>query len=168
MTDRYDALSPKDLIITLRSLPRRFGSVAGAVRSDPDLFGRVDEPGPGGTGFGEILSHTARRVAALSTEALHLTSQVDPTVSAAALAGGADTRDREPLERSTASIEGNAEALADALDRQDADRWAQPMPLDTGGTIDLITVVRSTVREAIEGLRAAEAQLDHLRRSQDS
>lgn len=167
MSDRYDLLSPKDLIITLRSLARRYTAVAGPMRSDPELFGRVDEPGPNGQSMGEVLSETSVRFTALATETLHLANQSEPVISGTAIAPSPrpPSSDRLPIEQATASIEGNAEALADTLDRQDGDGWARTAALDSGGSIDLITLVRSAVRAAIEGLRAAEAQLEHLRQN---
>ncbi len=167
MSDRYDLLSPKDLIITLRSLARRYGAVAGPMRSDPDLFGRIDEPGPSERSMGELLSETSGHFAALVTESLHLANQTAPVISGTAVGGSsrASAGSRLPIEQAVASIEGNAEALADNLDRLDGDGWARSAPLDSGGSIDLITVVRSAVRTAIEGLRAAESQLEHLRQN---
>ena len=167
MSDRYDLLSPKDLIITLRSLARRFGAVVGPMRSDPELFDRIDERGPDGPSMGEVLSETSVRFAALVTESLHLANQTAPVISGAAIGASpqAASGSRLPMEQATASIEGNAEALADTLDRQDGDGWARSAALDSGGSIDLITLVRSAVRAAIEGLRAAEAQLEHLRQN---
>lgn len=165
MSDRYDLLSPKDLIITLRSLARRYRAVTGPMRSDPDLFGRIDERGPGGRSMGELLGDTSVHFAGLVTESLHLANQAAPVISAGAVAGtsSAAAGPLLPIEQAVASIEDNAKRLADNLDRLDGDGWARGAPLDSGGSIDLVTLVRSAVRGAIEGLRAAEAQLEHLR-----
>ncbi len=167
MNDRYDLLSPKDLLITLRSLARRFGAVSGPMRSDPELFDRIDERGPNGQSMGEVLSETSLRFADLTVQTLNLANQTAPVISGTAIQPSLRTSpiDRLPIEQATASIEGNAEALADTLDRQDGDGWARTAPVDSGGSVDLVTLVRSAVRAAIEGLLAAEAQLEHLRQN---
>lgn len=162
MADRYDSLAPQDLITTLRSLRRRFGAVAGPLRSDPELFERIDEPGPDGRSMGDILSHTAERVETLSAEAMRFAVHTEPTISGAALHPADHHPPRQPIESAVASIERNAEALAATLDHQDADSWTRDATVDTGGQIDLVTLVRGTVREAIEGLRAAEKRLEQL------
>jgi hypothetical protein len=164
MSDRYDKLRPKDLVITLRSLPRRFEAAVGPVQSDPELFPRIDEPGPDGRSLGETVSTTAQRLVLVGAEIERAVVRDNAVVSAAIVSdSGAAPAERLPLERATASIEGTAEGLAALLDRQNADSWARRATLDTGGTIDLIALVRLAAREGVEGLRATERQVDRLR-----
>ncbi len=165
MADRYDQLNPNALTTTLRSLRRRFDAVSGPVRSDDDLLAKADRPGPEGSSLVDILDHTLRAVAVLAAEATRICTHVDPVSPAQAFdpatwaAGEAPTA---TLRESSEVVAATADELADLLDRQEPDGWNRTAAITGGGTIRLIDVVRSLVREAVEGLRRAERQLEWM------
>ena len=164
MTDRYDSLAPKDLIITLRSLDRRFSDVAGTISSDPDLLERVDEPGPDGQGFGHIVDAAASRLEQLSGAIATVAQSEHPVMSADSIATATpSSQPRLPIEQAVRSIARSADVTADVLDTVEVDGWTRSGVLDTGGSVDLITLVRRAVRDSVEGLRSAERTRDWLR-----
>ncbi len=74
MSDQFDSLAPRDILITLRSMRRRIDGLVGQVRSDPALFCQIDAPNAAGKSFGEILDsgakstgHLARALAVAAT-----------------------------------------------------------------------------------------------------
>ncbi len=159
MADRYDDLNPLALTTTLRSLRRRFDDATGPVRSDDELLAKADRPGPEGSSLVEILDHTLRAVAVLAAEATRISTHVDPVSPAEAFDPSSWTAGDAPtatLREATDVIAATADELADLLDRQEPDGWNRTATLTGGGTIRLIDVVRSVVRQAVEGLRRAE------------
>jgi hypothetical protein len=166
MADRYDELTPNNLVVTLRSLRRRFDSVSGAVRSDPKLLDRADLPGADGDSLIDIFDRTMRAVSMLGGEATRICTHTEPVVTSAAFdptSWIAESGHRATLRESTDVIATTAEELADLLERQEPTGWLRTAERTGGGQVDLITVVRSIVRQAIEGLRRAERQLERIR-----
>lgn len=164
MADRYDALAPKDLIITLRSLRRRFDEVVGPVLADPDLKPRIDEVGAGGASLGQLVDGAAQDLTLLGQAIETIVGRADPSV-AGQVVQPADARsgDRQPLDKAARAVGDQADAMADHLDDVEPDGWNRTATTDDGGSVDLVTVARQAVRSGVEGLRAAEQQLSELR-----
>lgn len=163
MNDRYDELAPKHLVTTLRSLRRRWSEVTGPVRSDTELFARIDEVGPGGSSLGELTSLAAHRVEILSEATRRLATHdgvrlVDAVLAPVPVEGG-----RRALEVATATIGDQSDTVAELLERIPADDWSRVAELEGGGAVDLVTLARALVRHGVEGLRQAEAQVAWLR-----
>lgn len=167
MADRYDELTPTNLVATLRSLRRRWEAVIGAVRSDPDLFSRLDEPGPDRLGLGEITAVTAHQIATLSDAVIRLATHDDVELSPDVLTPAGPRTARPAVEVATETIASRADGLAAKLEHLPADDWMRTADVSgpsgaSSGTVTLTDLVRATVRHGIEGLRAAERQRDWL------
>lgn len=164
MADRYDSLAPKDLIITLRSMRRRFDEVIGPVLADPDLKPRIDEPGTDGHSMGQLVDGVAQDLALLDDAVDTIATRADPTVSDDVInPSKARAGNRLTLDKAARAIGDRADAMADRLDDVEPDGWNRTATTNSGATIDLVTVVRQAARFGIEGLRAAEQQLQALR-----
>ncbi len=164
MADRYDSLAPKDLIITLRSMRRRFDQVAGPMLADPDLKAKIDEPGPDGLSLGQVVDGVAQDLALLDEAVETIATRADPSVNAHVtdpIKGRAG--DRLMLDKAARAIGDSADAMAERLDDVEPDGWNRTASTSDGRTVDLVTVVRQAARSGIEGLRVAEQQLQVLR-----
>lgn len=163
MADRYDALAPKDLIITLRSLRRRFDEVVGPVLTDPDLKPRIDEVGAGGASMGQLVDGAAQDLALLGEAVEAIISRAEPSVpDSVGQPAKARSGERQTLDKAAQAIGDRADAMADHLDDVEPDGWNRTATTGNG-TIDLVTVARHAVRSGVEGLRASEQQLTELR-----
>lgn len=160
MSDRYDSLSPKDLIITLRSLPRRFDSILSqATRSDRTVA-LITTPGPDGTSLSATVAEGARAVTVIASAATTIIrsphplldqDSIDPTWTPRP---GPDPSVKQAVvEISTGSV-----ALADSLTHRSADDWARTAEITGGGQVSLVELVRDLVRRIIEVLRRSERQ----------
>ncbi len=166
MADRYDSLTPTNLVATLRSFERRFGAVTGPMRSDPELLARADTPGPDGQSMVSLSNRALRAVSMLAAEAERIATHVDPVCLAESFDEASWTDGSVPaatMTEATDVIGRSANELADRLDALQPDEWARTASITGGGSIRLIDVVQSIAREGIETLRAAERQLDWLR-----
>lgn len=166
MADRYDDLKPVSLIATLRSLERRYTEVSGLMRSDPDLLSRVDEPGPDGQSMTALFNRSLRAVSMLAAEAERIITHTEPISPAAALdpqTWSEQTSLDATLTEATDVIGRTGTDLADRLENLDTGEWNRTSAITGGGSISLVEVVRTIAREAIETLRLAERQLEHLR-----
>ncbi len=165
MADRYDALTPTNLLATLRSFERRYGAVVGTVRSDPELLGRADTPGPEGDSMVSLCNRAMRAVSMLGAEAERIATHVEPVSPAAAFDPETWADGSVPsatMTEATDTIARTANDLADRLDSLQPDEWNRTSAITGGGSIALVEVVQSIAREGIETLRRAERQLAWL------
>lgn len=164
MVDQFDSLDSNNLIITLRSLRRRFDGVVGPVRSSPKLFALVDQAGPGAQSFGQVLSEGAHRTAALGARL----AKIAPASGTVSLDDFEPTPPEPRLSLSEAQelIATTAETLADALDHLGADRWAEAVTVEQvgGGTSEtsVLDLGRETARRAIGTLRKLTTLADAM------
>ncbi len=164
MADRYDQLSPNDVIITLRSLRRRYRSAVASVESDPALRDEIDQVGPDGRSLRQIAADCASQMTSLSTAIATILTTKDATLDAAAL------RAEHPstsLASALDVIADQAESTADLLDRQSSEAWTWKAKIlhgrpDDPASLNVITASRDMARQAIENLRAAERQAAEL------
>lgn len=155
MADRYDRLAPRDLIITMRSLPRRYDEVIGPVRSDPERFARRDEHVEGGSLTG-TLSEVARHLGQLEVEIAKLATQSEPLITGAALGTEPPlpSADRPMgLDAAQSTVGASADAIAATLDRASTEQWAFRAATTDGRHITLLEVAQHAARIGAEGLR---------------
>lgn len=169
MTDQFDSLSPRDVVITLRSLGRRFGEVDGAARSDPAVFAHLDTAGSHGRSLPDIVVEAAQALSFLGNEVDRVIDRDDAVVPRAALEP--DERSfTEPPGRATMadavqSIAAESDRVAARLDRLEAKAWAREADVTGGGRTSLLELARECARTAIRDLRDAEEQLEWLQAS---
>ena len=77
MSDRYSKLAPRDTVITMRSLSRRYAEAIGPIRSDPDRFDRRDEV-IAGESLTTHVEGLARHLGLLETEISKLVTEINP------------------------------------------------------------------------------------------
>ena len=166
MSDRYDSLSPRDLIVTLRSLPRRYGSVQAAATRTQVLAALIDAPNADGLSLSSLINDAERTMTVLGGAINTIVTTNDPVISAKALThedrvafDGTSTT----VKRSVGLLGDKAVALADQLDTVSANDWSRTAAVTGGGTIALIDLVRDLVRSEIETLRAAESQVEWMK-----
>ncbi len=165
MADRYDALTPTNLIATLRSFERRYGAVTGAMRSDPKLLAKSETPGVDGESMVTLCNRALRAVSMLGAEAERIATHVEPVSPAASFDPETWSDGSAPLATMTEATEVIARTgndLADRLDKLQPDEWNRSASITGGGSIRLVDVVRAVAREGIETLRRAERQLEWL------
>lgn len=164
MADRYDQLAPRDLVITLRSFPRRYDEVIGPVRSDPERFARRNEVVDGGSLAG-VVAGLARHLGQLETEISTLTTHANPLVTGAALRAEppAPEVDRPMgLDDGQAGVAASSEAIATVLDRASSEQWAFQAATTDGRRVSLLEVARHAARVGAEGLRRLQRIADQL------
>ena len=165
MTDRFDQLAPRDVIITLRSLRRRFDVVATAA-GHPNLGALIDAPGADQPSLAEILTKTAQAVAVIANETERALDHDQPLVAAAAIDRDAlvFTDDRTwPLARAVESVADDAERIAERMEAATAGEQARKVDVVGGGDSTPLALAQELSRTAINALRAAEDQLDWMR-----
>lgn len=164
MADRYDQLAPRDLIITLRSFPRRYDEVIGPVRRDPERFARRNEEVDGGSLTG-VVAGLARHLGQLETEIAKLTTQSEPLVTGAALGPEPPPGTTERpmgLDDAQAGVATSSDAIATVLDRASTEQWAFRAATTNGRRITLLEVARHAARVGAEGLRRLQRIADQL------
>ncbi len=169
MTDRYDSLSPRDLIVTLRSLPRRFDQVHAGATLTEDLVALIDAPGPEGFSLSSVANNAARTLAVLRAAIDGVITSNSPTVNAKALDASDRLKSDGPLmtvKNAVGMLSDDAQALGDQLDGISADDWARNADITGGGSIQTVALVRELVRAMITLLRSAEKQVEWMKAQQ--
>ncbi len=172
MSSRYEQLNPRDIVITLRSFPRRYDGVAGPVLASEKLHALVDVPGADGVSLRERVDSVARTLALLALEIHRTLLEDDPILNPGALPDShRDWEDGPDLMLSSATelLSGEANSMADELDEIDASAWSRTAKVaGTGTTVTVTDLAREAVRVGAEELYRAEAQLADLRAMADS
>lgn len=167
MTDQFAKLSPRDVVITIRSLARRFDEVSGAARSDPDLFQRLDAPGPGGRSLPDIVVRASQELILLGNEIDRLIDRTEPVVPRAAIDPTQRHFDQPPgrgtMTDAAAAIADEAGRVGERLDRLEAPEWGRTAAVAGGGEVSLLDLAREMARTGVGELRAAQEQLRWLR-----
>jgi hypothetical protein len=166
VADQFSSLSPRDVVITIRSLARRFDEVARAA-DDPDLAERVDAVGPGGRSLSDVVTAAAQDLAFLGNEVDRVIDRSHPVVPRAALVASERSFDGAPhragLADAVEAIGVEANRVADRLDHMPASGWSREAAVAGGGRVALVDLARELARTGVGHLRAATAQLDWLR-----
>jgi hypothetical protein len=164
--DQFDSLSPRDVVITIRSLGRRFGEISGAARSDPAVFDRLDAAGPHGRSLPEIAIAAAQALSFLGNELDRVIDRDDAVVPREAVSPDERTFVEPPgrgtMADAVAAIAAESTRIADRLDRLDAKQWGRSADLTGGGRVELLALAREAARTEIRELREAEQQLEWL------
>ena len=167
MADRYDSLSPRDLNVTLRSLPRRFDRVHASATRTEELAALIDAPGEEGSSLSALVNDAARTMAVLGSAISGAVTSNSPSVTASAL----DAHERVEFDGPPMTVKNavgllsdEAPALADQLDRLSGDDWARSASITGGGSISTVDLVQELVRAIIELLRSAENQVEWMQR----
>lgn len=167
MTDQFDSLSPRDVVITIRSLGRRFGEVSGAARSDPAVFAHLDAAGPHGRSLPDIVIGAAQALTFLGNEIDRVIDRSDAVVPRAVIDRDERTFDEAPGRATMAdaveAIQAESTRIGDRLDRLEAKAWGREAELTGGGRVQLLEVAREAARTEIRELREAEQQLEWLK-----
>ncbi|CAN5734110.1 hypothetical protein BH20ACT2_BH20ACT2_22390 [soil metagenome] len=162
------SLAPADAVVALRSLPRRWRAVMGAVEadegSDPDDV--AARAGPDGRSALEHLGHAARTIALLDRALQQVLSDDAPVLHPAATdAGARDWSDAPPrsVDDGLAELESATGALAARVDAVAAGDWSRTGQVTGGGQVGALDLVRDAVETAVARLRSAEQTLTAVR-----
>lgn len=162
--DRFDVLAPRDLIITLRSLRRRFSSIQSRA-ANPRLSDVMERPGPSGTTLDSLISDAARG-ASLVASALETSLDAEaPVVAAAALdpTERVFTDDRSwSIEAAVDVIATDAATAADRIDDASADELSRSAAVTGKGDTTPLAIAQQMARELIEALTASERHIEWL------
>ncbi len=162
--DQYDKLSPRDLAITLRSVPRRFTAVRS--RADADrLVDVIERTGPSGARLDDLLTG-ASRGAALVGNALDaaLTSN-DPVVAHAVLDPSERVYTDDRVVRfdiAVDTITTEADDAADRIEHATADDLSRDVAVTGGETTTPLAIGQQLARELIGALNLAELHVAWL------
>ncbi len=158
MSDRYSQLAPRDVVITMRSLSRRYAEIVGPIRSDPDRFDRRDEAVAGES----LTSHVeglARHLGLLETEISKLVSEGDPIINGEALASGpppAAVNRSIGLDAAQSALGTSADAIGALLDGCSSEQWSFRAPATNGIKVRLSDVAQHAARIGADGLRSTQ------------
>ena len=164
MNDRYSKLAPRDLVITMRSLSRRFDEALGPVRSDPERFARRDEVIDGVSLTGHI-EGLARHLGLLEQEIFKLTAEGEPLINGDALASTPPPAavDRSiGLDAAQAALAASADSIGERLDGVSSEQWSFRAPATNGIKVMLADVAQHAARVGAEGLREAQRLIDRI------
>lgn len=162
--DQYDKLAPRDLAITLRSVPRRFEAVRARARADR-LVDVLERTGPSGARLDDLLAD-ASRGAALTSRAIDaaLTSK-DPVVSRAVLdpSERVYTDDRAmSFDIAVDTIAADADGAAERIEHATADELSRDVAVTGGQTTTPLAIGQQLARELIDALKVAERHIEWL------
>lgn len=175
MADQFDSLAPRDIAITLRSLGRRFGLVLAAPEA-PDLAPALEVSGPDGLTLGDIVASTAQAISFVGGEFERSLDHSDPLLPAGAI----DPEQRRPaapgqaprpgqgsggLQAGVAQITKAGEHLADRIDSASSQSLEREIKVVGHSPTTPLAIGRELARTAVTGLRAAEAQLEHVQQA---
>lgn len=160
MTDQFDSLAPRDILITLRSLERRVAAVVGQVRSDPELFAQIDSPNSSGSSFADIASNGASNISSLA-HALATAARATRKMNKGDFEP-AHVITRLPLEEAQDQIGSSSSALADGLDKLNADDWSATVAVDGRGDYTVVDLAREVARRGVNTLRDLQTRLDQI------
>lgn len=163
--DRYAKLAPRDLVITLRSLPRRVEETIGPVRSDPERFARRNEVVSNGESLTSHVAALARHMNLLESEISRISTSGEAVINGAALSldHPAPEVDRlVGLDAAESSLVTSAEAIGGLLDGCSSEQWTFRAPATNGVKVTLLDLAQHAARIGAEGLRSTAALADQL------
>ncbi len=167
MADRYDSLNPRDIVISLRTFPRRYRAVTGPVASNPELAALDGVPDVDGISLLERVGDVARTLALLTLEIHRTVIEDEPVLNPGAQPGALrDWTEGPDLGLSAAAelLAGEATDMADELDGLASNDWNRTAKIAGSGAVVTVTdLAREAVRVSAEQLYKAEAQLAQLR-----
>lgn len=162
--DRFDALAPRDVATTLRSLERRFGSVRKRALT-PRLAAALERPGPTGLALDILITDAARGAALVASALDRALDAVEPVVAEAVL----DPTERVytdergwTLDAAVDVLAREATSAADRIDKASADALSRAVTVTGGGATTPLAVAQQLARELIDTLTASERHIEWL------
>lgn len=153
--------SPGDIVVTLRSLPRRFREALAPAEQGEDVDALAQVVGPDGMSALDHLADTGRTLALLSGALDEVRSGRQPVLHAAVTDPGVrhwETAATD-LDGELALLADEANGLADKIERVSADEWKQVGRVAGGGELTALDLAREAVRVGIDGLHGVERTL---------
>lgn len=163
--DRFDDLAPRDLVATLRSLERRFGSVRNQAHQ-PTLAEVIDRPGPSGMSLDTLVAEAARGGALVLSALTTSLDAVEPVIAAPALdpSERVFTDDRNwSIDAAVDTLSSDAALAADRIDDASANALGRAVTVTGAGTTTALGIGQQLARELIAALTASERHLEWLR-----
>jgi hypothetical protein len=158
-------LSPTDVTVTMRSIPRRFTEAleVGSGEDRDELAGAV---GPDGHSALDHLADTGRVLSMFAKGLADVLSGHRPVLHAALTDAAARPWDQAPsdLDGELGLLADAAEEVAAQVQHAPSDRWQQVGQVAGGEEITALDLAKQAVRVAIDGLRATEAAMAAARR----
>ncbi len=167
MADRFDKLAPRDLVITLRSLRRRFGGLASRAALDSAVMASIDAPDGAEPSLRARFEQAAQAAALLENELGKALDHDDPVIAAPAL----DPDERHFLDvpgpgaspaQSVDALAADAERAADRIERAGAEELTRGVRVAGGGTTTPAALAAELARTEIGALDAIEDLIDRL------
>lgn len=162
--DRFDDLSPRDLVATLRSLERRFGSVKSRA-TNARLSEVIDRPGPSGVSLDSLITEAAKGAALVVSALDTALDAVEPVVPAPTL----DPTERAFTDDRSWSIDAAIDALTDDAGRAaerigsaSANALARAVAVTGSGATTPLAIAQQLARELIAALTASERHVEWL------
>ncbi len=159
-------LSPTDVAITMRSLPRRFGEAL-APRDDEDAEALARVIGPDGSSALDHVAATGRMLALFSGALGEVVSGRQPVLHAAITDPGARQWEQAAtdLEGELGLLTDEAGALAGRVERTSAEQWTEVGRVVGGTELTALDLAKEAVQVAVAGLHATEAAMAAARRA---
>lgn len=153
-------LSPADVAVTMRSLPRRFGEAL-AVDGDEDAEALARVVGPDGASALDHVADTGRMLALFGGALGEVVSGRQPVLHAAITDPGARHWEHAAtdLEGELSLLTDEAGALAGRVERTSADQWTEVGRVVGGTELSALDLAKEAVQFAIAGLHATEAAM---------
>jgi hypothetical protein len=156
--------SPGDIVVTLRSLPRRFReALFGREGEDAEALARV--VGPDGRSALDHVADTGRTLALLGGALGEVLSGRQPVLRDVVTDPSARHWEvpASDLDGELGLLAEEAKALADRIERVPGNDWQQVGQVADGGELTALDLAREAVRVGIDGLHATEHALAHAR-----
>ncbi len=166
MTDQFDSLAPRDVVITLRSFGRRLDEALAPVLADDDLRDLLGSPTRSTPAISETVESLAVAMPVLARAIEVAATANDPVVPA----GVTDASEREPadvgpppsFDTARAAAVDAANDVAEQLDRASSATVRRTARVAGGGTVSVLEIGREAARTAIGALRAVETRAQGL------
>ena len=153
-------LSPADVAVTMRSLPRRFGEAV-APRGDEDAEALARVVGPDGASALDHVADTGRMLALVNGAVGEVVSGRRPVLHAALTEPGARHWEHAAtdLEGELGLLADEAEAVAARVEHTSAEQWTEVGRVAGGTELTALDLAKEGVRIAVTGLHATEAAM---------
>ncbi len=162
--DQYDMLSPRDLAITLRSVPRRFTTVRSRAGADR-LVDVLERIGPSGARLDDLLAGASRGAALVGNAITMALTTNEPVVAHAVLdpSERVYTDDRSMrFDIAVDTITTEADGAAQRIEHATADDLSRDVAVTGGSTTTPLAIGQQLARELIGALILAERHIDWL------
>jgi hypothetical protein len=158
----YDLL-PVDIVVALRSFPRRYRTEFAFLNEDPDADALVRQSPPSG-GWSALgyAGHTADifdRVDDRIRRALHEDRPQLPLIDEDERAAGRAV-DQRAVDDVLDELEANDNRLVATIESVRDDAWHRPAILGSGREVDVLWLAQTSVHEASHHLRDVQRVLD--------